>query len=97
MREVRSQSFKSLPPNLAIRLLVQGAEVHTFCANAAFFAGADIPRDEIQKDIEEAGGAKLVLGDHRMASMGHNLLFKSRRGLLFAEVDPLVMASHLTD
>lgn len=87
----------SLPDDQAIALLGESAEVHTFCANTSFFAGADSSREEMAQDIQQAGGAMLVFGPHRMALMGHNLLVKSRHGLLYAEVEPHRLAAHLTD
>ena len=86
----------SLPAEKAIALLGEKEEVHTFCANTSFFAGADSSREEMAQDIRESGGAMLVFGSHRMALMGHNLLVKSRHGLLYVEVEPHRLAPHLT-
>ena len=74
--------------------LLDGDEIHTFL-DTSFMAGADVRREALEKDIIRAGGASLVVGAHRMASMGHNLYVKCENGPMYVEVPPERMARHL--
>lgn len=79
----------------ALGILGNGEKIHTFDAHAAMFSGCDMPREQLAQDILASGGAQIVVGNHRMAGMGHNLLVQGERGAVFVEVDAARMAQIL--
>lgn len=79
----------------ALDLLADAETIHTFDASASIFAGCDMSRERLVQDIVASGGAQIVVGNHRMAGMGHNLLVQGERGAVFVEVDAARMAQIL--